>query len=294
MTYEPGNVYCCDNLTLLAGLEDGCIDLILTSPPYDSLRSYKGYSWDFESIAHESYRVLKTGGVLVWVVNDSVVDGSETLNSFRQAIYFVDTVGFKMHDTMIWDKNSVVFPDVNRYYQVFEYMFVLSKGAPKTSNLLTQPNNWTGQSAHKRSRINKNDLEFNPLAKGRTVKAEGIMRNLWRIDTGFMKATSDTSAFNHPAIYPEELARRHILTWTHPGDIVLDYFAGSGTTLKMADIHDRRWLGCDIAQEYVDIAVNRIRSAKGIEKVLSDGSKQMGLFASEDRMAENRERETDG
>ena len=96
-----------DCLNTMRAMPDGVIDLVITSPPYDDLRNYKGYSFDFESIAKELFRVVKEGGVVVWVVGDATVDGSETGTSFRQALFFKE-VGFNLHDTMIYMKNKII------------------------------------------------------------------------------------------------------------------------------------------------------------------------------------------
>ena len=132
---ELNKIYNESNLETMARMPDGFIDLTVTSPPYDNLREYKGFSFPFENIAKELYRVTKDGGVLVWVVADSVIDGSESGTSFKQALYFKEQ-GFNLHDTMIYQKNSYPFPPTNRYYQQFEYMFVFSKKKPNTANLL--------------------------------------------------------------------------------------------------------------------------------------------------------------
>jgi DNA modification methylase len=276
-------IHHCDALALLRRLPDASVDMILTSPPYDSLRLYKGFTWDFEAIAKESFRVLKHGGVLVWVVGDAVVNGSETLSSFRQALYFVDTCGFRMHDTMIYNKDGVTFPDTTRYHQCFEYMFVLSKNAPKVVNLLMErPNKYAGQKISKTQREPDGRL-IDGISKrlGRRNADVGVYTNLWEIHSGFMKSTSDTEAFEHPAIFPEELARRHIATWSNPGDIVLDYFSGSGTTAKMARNLNRQFIGCDISEEYVNLARLRLSNTDAFQNtVFKDGSVQLSLFAS--------------
>ncbi len=251
----PDYVWCCDALDLLRSLPDGSIDMALTSPPYDKLRRYNGYSWDFEGIARETYRALKPGGVLVWVVGDSVVDGSETLTSFKQAIYFKEAVGFRLHDTMVYYKPGIVFPDPTRYGQTFEYMFIFSKGAPETRNLLSQPSAYAGQ--RKVGSYRDDGVEL-VVKSERHVKDSAVMPNVWRIDSGYMKTTPDKFAYQHPAMFPEELARRHIATWSNPGDTVLDYFMGSGTTAKMARVLGRRFIGCDLSPQYVEIARARL------------------------------------
>lgn len=257
---EKNKVYNCSAEHLLAALPDGSIDLALVSPPYDSLRKYSGnWSFDFEPIARESYRVLKSGGVLVWVVGDQTRDGSETFTSFRQALYFRDTVGFNAHDTMIYQKD-MQYPDTNRYNQCFEYMFVFSKGKPKTVHLLTKPNRYAGVKITKTQREKDGSMRDGiGKREGRVYKDEGTLPNVWYFSSGYMKTTADEIAYIHPAMFPEALAERHILTWSNPGDLVLDYFAGSGTTLKMARNTGRDFIGCDISHEYVQICKERLR-----------------------------------
>jgi DNA modification methylase len=239
---------------LLMMLPDASIDMILTSPPYDNLRTYKGFAWDFEFIAHQSYRVLKPGGVLVWVVGDSVVDGSETLTSADQKIYFRRTVGFAVHDTMIYQKDGSPFPESNRYAQEFEYMFVFSKGKPKAANLIV------GRTLYGASETNSSRSQDGSVKKFgyEMAKPTRTLSNVWYITSGYMKTTKDKDAFEHPAMFPEKLAERHILTWSNPGDLVLDFFMGSGTTAKMARNNGRRFIGCDIAAEYVGLANKRL------------------------------------
>jgi site-specific DNA-methyltransferase (adenine-specific) len=248
-------VFCTDALTLLGALPDNSVDLIITSPPYDGLRTYNGYSFNFQPTARESYRVLKSGGVLVWVVGDSVVNGSETLTSMRQALYFVDVIGFRMHDTMIYEKDGLPFSDPARCYQVWEYMFVLSKGAPKTTKI---PRVQSRKEVKTTGPLTRMANGSKVRMTGKTGNSERNMINVWKFGTGGGKGTKDKFAFEHPAIFPEKLAERHILTWSNPGDIVLDYFLGSGTTAKMARNNERRYIGCDISQEYVQIANRRL------------------------------------
>lgn len=251
--WDLNEVYCTDALSMLQGLPDESIDLIVTSPPYDGLRVYNGYSFDFDPIARETFRVMKQGGVVVWVVGDATVNGSETLTSFRQALYFVEC-GFRMHDTMIYQKDSYPFPDSTRYYQQFEYMFVLSKGAPMTVNLLRQKARYA---ATKSATQRNNDGTTSPL-KYKTGNDTRVLDNVWVISAGYMRTTTDKEAYEHPAMFPEALAERHIMTWSNPGDVVLDYFGGSGTTAKMARTLNRQWLTNDISSEYVAIIRKRL------------------------------------
>ena len=251
-------LYCGDCLEVLKGMDAGSVDLTVTSPPYDNLRNYNGYVFNFEGIARELYRVTKPGGVVVWVVGDATINGSETGTSFKQALYFMEC-GFNLHDTMIYEKNGASFPSQDKYYQVFEFMFVLSKGRPQTINLLKDRKNIWGGSWGNRSR---RDVNGNLVSSGKIPDSEvGVRFNIWRYNTGKGFSTNDECAFEHPAIFPEDLARDHTLTWSNPGDLVLDPMCGSGTTGKMAIQYQREFIGIDISAEYIAIAEKRIAQA---------------------------------
>jgi DNA modification methylase len=246
-----------NNVDILKCMAEESIDLTVTSPPYDNLRMYNGYSFDFEGLATELYRVTKPGGVVVWVVGDKTEKGSESLTSFKQALYFKE-IGFNVHDTMIYEKNSCAFPDHNRYYNVFEYMFVLSKGKPKAINRIEDRKNiWGGTQTF--GSVTERQPDGSLKSAGRkTVKEFGVRNNIWRYNTGKGQSTTDKEAFKHPAIFPEKLAHDHIVSWSNPGDIVLDPFGGSGTTAKMAKLNGRNFIHIDISEEYNEIARQRI------------------------------------
>jgi site-specific DNA-methyltransferase (adenine-specific) len=271
-----------DALDLMACIEDDTIDMVLTSPPYDNLRTYTdGYTFDFEAIAHETYRVLKPGGVLVWVVGDATINGSETLTSMRQALYFVDDVGFKMHDTMIWQKNGAV-GKFNRYTSAMEYMFVLCKGGISTVNLQLTKSYYAGQRGYKTRCSTRGTFR---VGGKKTTNYTTPFSNVWHITTGYGHITKDKEAYQHPAMFPEKLAERHILTWSNPGDVVLDYFLGSGTTAKMARKHSRNFIGGDISAEYVDIARKRLDKPYTMpmfdeQPKLDDKAQQLDMFDS--------------
>jgi site-specific DNA-methyltransferase (adenine-specific) len=250
---ELNRIYNESNLETMARMPDNFIDLTVTSPPYDGLRDYNGYSFPFEDIAKELFRVTKQGGVVVWVVGDSTINGSESLTSFKQALYFVEKCGFYLHDTMIYQKNSYPFPPSNRYFPVFEYMFVFSKGIPKTTNLKTVPT--IHKVGAKTTRQQDGTLE---KMKYETGKETRIKENVWVYECGSSKSTTDNIAFKHPAIYPEKLVRDHIYSWSNENDLVYDPFMGSGTTAKMAHLQKRNWIGSEISSEYVDLANKRL------------------------------------
>lgn len=244
-----------DCLEVMKTLEDKSIDMVLTSPPYDNLRDYKGYTFNFEGIAQEIYRVLKDGGICVWIVGDATIKGSETGTSFKQALYFKE-IGFNLHDTMIWKKQT--FTDTGslkcRYGGVFEYMFVLSKGKPKTFNpIKDRLNKLPGKKKY--GTVRQRDGSVKPISSiGKQIGEYGQRFNVWEINT----EVSNNNRF-HPAQFSEKLAEDHILSWSNEGDIILDPMAGSGTTLKMAKKNNRNYIGIEIAPEYIEIIKERLK-----------------------------------
>lgn len=258
-------IICGDNVEVMRQLPDKCIDLTVTSPPYDNLRTYNGFSFNFEEVARELYRITKDGGVVVWVVGDATIKGSETGTSFRQALYFKE-IGFNLHDTMIYAKDSCPFPETNRYYPSFEYMFVLSKGKPKAANLISdKPNKRFGEKITGTGRNPDGTIKQHIAVKNKTnrvIKEFGVRTNVWLYSVGKWKSTKDEYAYQHPAIFPEQLAKDHIISWSNPGDLVFDPFIGSGTTAKMAKVFGRNYLGCDVSEEYCDIARRRVEQAQ--------------------------------
>ena len=231
---ELNKIYNMDCLEGLKLLPDGYVDLTVTSPPYDDLRSYNGYSFDFENIAKELFRVTKDGGIVVWVVNDKTKNGSETGTSFRQALYFKE-VGFNLHDTMIYAKNNPTPSKTNRYQPAFEYMFVLSKGKPKTFNPIMEDKIY--KESRKEKWYNKN-IDGEQLKAKVSQSDKKLRLNIWNYSVGKHHTTKDSIAFKHPAIFPEKLAEDHILSWSNQDDIVMDIFMGSGTTAKMAKLNN--------------------------------------------------------
>tara|TARA_R110000868_G_scaffold411061_1_gene701573 strand:+ start:760 stop:1557 length:798 start_codon:yes stop_codon:yes gene_type:complete len=245
-------IVCGDNVATMQTFPDDSIDLVVTSPPYDNLRTYGGHSWDFEGVAQQLWRVIKPGGVVVWVVADATIDGSETGTSFRQALRFME-IGFRLHDTMIWDKGG--FASVGdlaaRYAPVTEFMFVLSHGKPSTFVPLKDRKNIHAGKPIGGTILDK-DGKSRPVSNiGKPLAEFGQRFNLWSIPPDKLSP--------HPAPFPEALARDHILSWSNEGDIVLDPFSGSGTTAKMARLMGRQFIGIEINPEYCAIARKRLR-----------------------------------
>jgi len=242
-----------DNCEVMRTLPSESIDLVVTSPPYDDLRTYGGHSWDFYGVAWNLKRLLKPGGVIVWVVADQTSNHSETLSSMYQAQFFRD-IGLCLYDTMIWEKASRI-PTEGRYYNVMEYMFVISKGKPKALNFIVDHKNATcGQTRRKDKVINKGrneKYEDEFITTGEYSRRS----NIWKYGTA-------GNGTDHPAIFPDELARDHILSWSNEGDIVLDPFSGSGTTAKMAKHNARRFIGIEVNPDYVEMSQQRL--AQGV------------------------------
>lgn len=241
-------------LDTMARMADNFIDLTVTSPPYDNLRTYNGYSFDFENVAKELYRITKDGGVVVWVVGDATINGSETGTSFRQALFFKDC-GFNLHDTMIWEKQTFTATGAlkTRYAQVFEYMFVFSKGKLKTFNPIKDRETKGVRKKHGTIRqVNGTTRKQSSIGKIYTDKYAQRF-NVWKINT----EVSNSNRF-HPAQFSEQLANDHIISWSNEGDLVYDCFMGSGTTAKMSILNNRNYIGSEISSEYVKIAEKRI------------------------------------
>lgn len=242
-------------LETMSRMPDNFVDLVVTSPPYDDLRTYNGYSFDFQSIAKELFRVVKDGGVVVWVVGDATINSSETLTSFKQAIYF-NQIGFNVHDTMIYQKANFSNPSTTRYHQIFEYMFIFSKGTPKTFNPIKDRENITQNGSIGKNTTRQKDGTMIETKK-RTNSEFGMRYNIWRMKT--VGQENMGKSLPHPAMYPESLANDHIVSWSNPNELIYDPFMGSGTTAKMALTNERNYIGSEISQEYCTIAEKRIQ-----------------------------------
>ena len=247
-------IICGDTVEVMKAMPPNSIDLVVTSPPYDELRNYNGYTFNFDGIARGLFRVTKEGGIVVWVVGDKINKGNKSLTSFKQALFFQD-IGFNVHDVMIYKKKNTPFMRSNAYTNCYEFMFVLSKGSPKVFNPLKTKTIRQGQEM----------LPFNKKADGVNkkilgeLKPEKTLTNIWEYAVGYGGSTSDKIAFQHTAIFPEKLAEDHILSWTKAGDVVFDPMCGSGTTCKMAAINKRHYIGCDISKEYVELTKKRLK-----------------------------------
>lgn len=253
-------IKCGDCVSLMKELPDLCIDLTVTSPPYDNLRTYNGFVFDYQQVIQQLYRLTKQGGIVVWIVGDATINGSESGSSFKQALYFMD-VGFKLHDTMIYEKNSSAFPAARtskRYTQIFEYMFVFCKGKIRNdiTLLCDKPNKWAGYTNWGNNTQYDKEGNLKQTDNIKPVPDFSLRNNIWKYSVGFNDKTG------HPAVFPEQLAQDHILSWSKECDVVLDSFMGSGTTAKMAILNNRHYIGFDVSKEYCEIAQERINKLK--------------------------------
>lgn len=249
-------------------MQEESVDLVVTSPPYDDLRTYNDSSkWDhnvFKDVAAGITRVLKPGGVIMWNVNDATVKGSETGSSFRQCLHFMDAHGLRLHDTMIYEKTGTAFasgPQSVRYTQIFEYCFILSKGKPKTINLIQDKKNaWAGYTSFGNAKTRRKDGSMHdPGRKSKEIREYGVRTNIWKIKNSGGFGQSSKASYKHPATMPEELARGHIITWSDKNDLVLDPFMGAGTTAQVCLEEHRNFIGFEIDPTYHQMCVDRVK-----------------------------------
>lgn len=266
---EKNQIYCWDSVELLKEIDDNSVDLTVTSPPYDNLRTYEWYTFDFEWIANELYRISRGGGVLVWIVNDATINWSETWTSFKQALYFKE-IGFNLHDTMIWQKCNFSNPSNNRYHQIFEYMFIFSKGKPKTFNPIKDRENiYAGKTTFWINTTREKNWEMKEHKKN-IIDKYWMRFNVWKWNTSWQE--NMCKHIEHPATFPLRLVRDHIMSWSNEWDLVLDPFVWSWTTCVAAKQLKRDYIWIDISQTYIDIANRRLMESKIADKGCSQGA----------------------
>ena len=271
---EHGVLYHGDCLDVMDALASSSrfIHLVVTSPPYDNLRTYNGYSFDFQKTADRLVPILINGGVIVWVVGDATVNGSETGSSFRQALYFKDNFGLNIHDTMVYQKPDFKPLTHNRYEQCFEFMFVLSKGKPRAFNpIKDKPNVGAGRKVTGTWRDVDGVTKKMSGCGVKEIAEYGMRNNVWTL-----KTEKGVGKSGHPAPFPVQLAADHIASWTNTGDTVFDPFMGSGTTAVAAEMLGRKWVGCEISEEYCEIIASRIEARKESVCVGSEIARSIG------------------
>ena len=259
---KPYKLFNADCLDVLAGMDRWSADLTVTSPPYDDLRDYEGNGAEWgehvwKPVLKRLFRVTKIGGVLVWIVNDATVNGSETGTSFRQVLYAKE-IGFTLHDTMVYRKHNFSNPSSARYHQIFDYMFILSKRSPKTFAPIIDRKNVYGGEVGTWGKNTTRQKDSSMVEQTKRVNTDyGQRYNIWKCTTG----CEGKVAYQHPAIFPKQLAKDHVISWSNPGDVVLDPFMGSGTTGVACAELGRKFVGIEIVPKYFQISWQRIRRA---------------------------------
>lgn len=252
-------IHCGECCNFMQKMQDNCIDLTVTSPPYDTMRGYEGISFNFRKIARELFRVMKEGGTVVWIVADGMVEGGKTGTSFKQALYF-KKIGFKLHDVMIWRRPNPTpqFPKIKRYTSCFDYMFILTKGKIKTFNPIMENTKTHGKPMYRltNSAMDKQSANRPRNITTKTLKEKRLM-NVWDVVNGY--CVNRENKF-HPAVFPEKLAEMCISSWSNPDDVILDPFCGSGTVPKVAKMKNRNYIGIEISLSYVKEARKRVSS----------------------------------
>jgi len=270
-------IFCGEAAEVMRSFPDESIDMVFTSPPYGTVRSYNGYKFNFQEIAIELTRILKPGGVIAWNEADTIVNGSKTLTPSKHALYFSEECGLKVHDEMIYEKNSCSFPAKRnglRYSNVYEEVFILSKGKPKSVNLICDKRNRCygekgfGMASQRRKNGDLVKYERKPTPKF------SPRDNIWRVFTGKGYSSKDSNASKHPAISPDLLVLDHIRTWSNEGDIILDPMAGSGTTCVMAKALKRQYVGIEISDEYCQLINERLLYPYDVEELITKSTHQ--------------------
>jgi DNA modification methylase len=257
---ELNKVYQGDCLEVMKEIDDGSVDMVLTSPPYDNLRTYNdSLEWGeriWKPVIQELYRIVKNGGVVVWVVGDATIKGSETGTSFKQALYFKE-VGFNLHDTMIYRKQNPMPIKAKRYSSAFEYMFVCGKGNISTFNPILVKSTYAGEKLYGKRTTWRKDGTKN-IGEKSEIANHKIPENIFT----YLVGSFGTNKSDHPATFPEKLAHDHIISWSNEGDTILDPFAGSGTTGKVAKQLKRNFILIEKEPEYVEICRKRIENVQ--------------------------------
>ena len=251
-------IICGNNIDVMKTIPSGSVHMVVTSPPYDNLRTYKGFKLDINILIDELFRVISPGGICCWITGDASLDWSETGTSMRTALKFMDK-GFKLYDTMIYEKAGIQKPTTIRYYQCWEYIYVFSKGKPRVFNpLKDRPNKYAGETCRGKLTSRQKDGSLKESFERKVIPPFSMRRNIWKYAVGRQNSTADERAFDHPAIFPEKLAKDLIMSWSNVGDTILDPFNGSGTTTKMAQYLLRQFIGIDISEVYCEIARSRL------------------------------------
>lgn len=235
------------------------IDLIVTSPPYDEIRDYNGYTMNIHGVCYESYRLLKDGGMLCMVINDSTKEYGKSCTTYRVILDCVDNIGFKLFENVIYAKDGRPGAWWNKRFRVdHEYILMFLKGKkPKyfDKEHLKVPAIHAGKMARGTQRLTNGNMV---LIKDNIVKDKKCRGTIWKYVTS--KSDGDKIKLKHPATFPDKLAEDLILCFSDEGDVILDPFCGSGTTIVMAKRNNRKYIGIEISKEYCEISQERLDS----------------------------------
>lgn len=255
-----------DSAEVMQSFPDKCIPLTVTSPPYAKMRLYGGhdYTWEtFKSVATQLVRITMEGGVICWVVRNQIVKERENLQAEKEKLFFADDLGLWPHQTIIGAPKGVPLPQSRRYASNFDYVYVFSKGHPRIVNIIRdRRNSRFGDLKSNRLIRESNGSERLACGGEYAIAKWGFRSNLWSYSTGGNHTATDRISAKHPARMGEPLAEDLIISFSKPGDLVFDPFAGAGTSLKMALLNQRQWLGVEIFDEYVELIEKRMRLAK--------------------------------
>ena len=251
------SIICGDSAEVLKNFPDNSIDMVVTSPPYDGLRDYNGFSLDLHKIGKEIYRVLKDGGIAVMVIQDATKDFAKSLTSFRTIVDWCDNVGFRLFETVIYHKNGTEGAWWKQRFRVdHEYMPIFMKGKkPQYFNKepLKIPSKHGGKvmsgSGNRRTDGTLSETVRRPI---NTMKCRGTV---WDY---LMAGDKNPLKRKHPAVFPDKIPYDCIQCFCPEGGLVLDPFIGCGSTAVMAKVLGRNYIGIDISREYCDLAEERI------------------------------------
>lgn len=250
-------VHCMECVEGMEMLPDDCVDLVVTSPPYDAVRKYNGFAFDLHQTGAQIHRVLKDGGIAAMVIQDQTKDFGKSLTSFRTIIDWCDSFGFKLFECVIYRKNGSEGAWWKHRFRVdHEYIPLFLKGdrpAYFDKQPLRVPSKHGGK-VMSGSGNRRTDGATNGTVR-REINATKCRGTIWNY---LMAGDKNPLKRKHPAVFPDAIPSDLIQCFCPPGGIVLDPFIGSGSTAVQALKHERHFIGFDISQEYCDLCNQRL------------------------------------
>jgi site-specific DNA-methyltransferase (adenine-specific) len=287
---ELNKVYQQDCIVGMRKIPDGAIDLVVTSPPYDNLRDYNGYSVDLNETGKNIYRILKDGGVAVMVIQDQTKNFGKSLTSFRTIVDWCDNVGFKLFECVIYRKNGTEGAWwKNRFRVDHEYMPIFLKGE--------KPQYFNKDSLKVKSKHGGKIMTgfANRKTNGETgksiTKAINEMKCRGTVWDYLMAGDKDPVKRKHPAPFPDKIPFDFINCFCPPNGIVLDPFVGSGSTVVGAKKLNRSFIGFDISEEYCNLTRKRLDSVSPDDELFQEsrsGSSRVNSILSPEVIAHER------